>query len=269
MVGCLGHPDRLDRLADRLPLAHQHIDLAQLRHDLLWRVPPLRHRIDPPSFGLTLKADPFFGGRSDGSCIRLRPERSNHVWAYDFVKDRTHDGRKYRMLCVLDEFTRQCLAIQVARRLGSIDVIEMLAELCLDHGVPDHVRSDQGPEFIAMAVREWVAAVGAKTAFIEKASPRENGYVESFNGKLRDELLNAEIFYSLAEARIMIETWRRHYNTVRPHSRAGLPSAGTVRRAVAGRARPVTGRAAGHCTAATEHAVTLTLQLDPFLGAGQ
>jgi putative transposase len=156
--------------------------------------------------------------RGDGSCIRLRPERSNHVWAYDFVEDRTHDGRKYRMLCVLDEFTRQCLAIRVARRLGSIDVIEMLAELCLDHGVPDHVRSDQGPEFIAIAVREWIAAVGAKTAFIEKASPWENGYVESFNGKLRDELLNVEIFYSLAEARIMIEQWRRHYNTVRPHS---------------------------------------------------
>jgi putative transposase len=108
--------------------------------------------------------------------------------------------------------------IRVARRFGSIDVIEMLAELCLDHGVPDLVRSDQGPEFIAIAVREWIAAVGAKTAFIERASPWENGYVENFNGKLRDELLNAEIFYSLAEVRIMIETWRRHYNTVRPHS---------------------------------------------------
>jgi putative transposase len=158
---------------------------------------------------------------ADGSCIRLRPERSNHVWAYDFVEDRTHDGRRYRMLCVLDEFTRKCLAIRVARRLGSIDVIEMLAELCLEQGVPGHVRSDQGPEFIAIAVREWIAAVGAKTAFIEKASPWENGYVESFNGKLRDELLNVEIFYSLAEARIMIEQWRRHYNAVRPHSALG------------------------------------------------
>ena len=111
----------------------------------------------------------------------------NHVWAYDFVEDRTHDGRKYRMLCILDEFTRECLAIRVARRLGSIDVIEMLAELCFERSVPDHVRSDQGPEFIAIAVREWIAAVGAKTAFIEKASSWENGYVESFNGKLRDE----------------------------------------------------------------------------------
>ena len=119
------------------------------------------------------------------------------------------------------DFPRKCLAIRVARRLGSIDVIEMLAELCLEQGVPGHVRSDQGPEFIAIAVREWIAAVGAKTAFIEKASPWENGYVESFNGKLRDELLNVEIFYSLAEARIMIEQWRRHYNTVRPHSALG------------------------------------------------
>jgi transposase InsO family protein len=122
------------------------------------------------------------------------------------------------MLCVLDEFARKCLAIRVARRLGSIDVIEMLADLCLERGVPEHVRWDQGPEFIAIAVREWIAAVGAKTAFIEKASPWENGYVESFNGMLRDELLNGEIFYSLAEARIMIEPWRRHYNTVRPRS---------------------------------------------------
>ena len=168
---------------------------------------------------------------ADGSCVRLRPERPNHVWAYDFVEDRTHDGRKYRMLCVLDEFTRQCLAIRVARRLGAIDVIEMLADLCLECGVPGHVRSDQGPEFIAIAVREWIAAVGARTAFIEKASPWENGYVESFNGKLRDELLNGEIFYSLAEARIMIEQWRCHYNTMRPHSALGYrpPAPSVVR----------------------------------------
>jgi putative transposase len=161
---------------------------------------------------------------ADGSCIRLRPERSNHVWAYDFVEDRTHDGRRYRMLCVLDEFTRKCLAIRVARRLGSIDVIEMLAELCLEQGVPGHVRSDQGPEFIAIAVREWIAAVGAKTAFIEKASPWENGYVESFNGKLRDELLAREQFDTLLEAKVLIERWRREYNTRRPHSSLGYRS---------------------------------------------
>jgi putative transposase len=158
---------------------------------------------------------------SDGSCIRLRAEHANHVWAYDFVEDRTHDGRKFRLLCLVDEFTRECLTIRVARRLGSLDVIETLADLCLERGAPDHIRSDQGPEFIAQTVREWIVAVGAKTAFIERASPWENGYVESFNGKLRDELLNGEIFYSLAEARVMIEQWRRHYNTERPHSALG------------------------------------------------
>jgi len=155
---------------------------------------------------------------NDGSCIRLRPERPNHVWAYDFVEDRTHDGRKYRMLCLLDEFTRECLAIKVARRLNSMDVIEMLAALCLERGVPAFIRSDQGPEFIAVAVRSWIVGVGARTAFIEKGSPWENGYVESFNGKLRDELLNGEIFYTLKEAQVLIEAWRRHYNTIRPHS---------------------------------------------------
>ena len=158
---------------------------------------------------------------NEGSCVRLRPERPNHVWAYDFVEDRTHDGRKYRMLCILDEFTRECLAIRVARRLNSADVIEMLATLCLERGVPAHIRSDQGPEFIAEAVRAWIAGVGAKTAFIERASPWENGYCESLNGKLRDELLNGDIFYTLREAQVLIEAWRRHYNTVRPHSALG------------------------------------------------
>ena len=158
---------------------------------------------------------------ADGSCIRLRPERPNQVWAYDFVEDRTRDTRKFRMLCVVDEFTREALAIRVARRLDSNHVIEVLADLCLVRGVPEHIRSDQGPEFIAAAVKDWIAAVGAKTAYIEKSSPWENGYVESFNGKLRDELLNVEIFNSLREAQILIESWRRHYNTIRPHSALG------------------------------------------------
>jgi putative transposase len=158
---------------------------------------------------------------ADGSCIRLRPERPNQVWAYDFVEDRTRDGRKFRMLCVVDEFTREALAVRVARKLDSHDVIEVLAELCLARGVPEHIRSDQGPEFIAAAVKGWIAAVGAKTAYIEKSSPWENGYVESFNGKLRDELLNVEIFNALQEAQVLIENWRRHYNTVRPHSALG------------------------------------------------
>jgi putative transposase len=158
---------------------------------------------------------------ADGACVRLRPERPNQVWAYDFVEDRTRDGRKLRMLCVIDEFTREALAITVARRLDSNHVIEVLADLCLTRGVPEHVRSDQGPEFIAAGVKGWIAAVGAKTAYIEKGSPWENGYVESFNGKLRDELLDVEIFNSLREAQILIESWRRHYNAVRPHSALG------------------------------------------------
>jgi len=158
---------------------------------------------------------------TDGSCIRLRPERPNHVWAYDFVEDRTHDGRKYRMLNVVDEFTREALAIRIDRRLRSTDVIDTLADLFILRGIPGHIRSDNGSEFIAAAVKDWIAAVGAKTAYIEKGSPWENGYIESFNGKLRDELLNGEIFYSLREAQVVIEQWRRHYNAIRPHSSLG------------------------------------------------
>ncbi len=125
------------------------------------------------------------------------------------------------MLNVIDEFTRECLAIRLDRKLKSTDVIDVLSDLFILRGVPGHVRSDNGPEFIAKAVREWIGAVGAKTAFIEPGSPWENGCCESFNSKLRDELLNGEIFYSLAEARIVADGWRRQYNTVRPHSALG------------------------------------------------
>jgi transposase InsO family protein len=155
---------------------------------------------------------------NDGSCVRLRAERSNHVWSYDFVEDRTHDGRKFRMLCVIDEFTREALAIRVKRRLNSTDVLETLADLMILRGPPAYVRSDNGPEFIAATLREWIAAVGSQTAYIEPGSPWENGYCESFNSKLRDELLNGEIFFSLAEAQVLIESWRRHFNAIRPHS---------------------------------------------------
>jgi len=155
---------------------------------------------------------------NDGSCVMLRPEHPNHVWAYDFVQDRTRDGRKFRMLTVIDEFTRECLAIDVARRLNSQSVLTVLADLMVRCGVPGHIRSDNGPEFAAIAVREWITKVGARTLFIEPGSPWENGYNESFNGKLRDELLNVELFNTLHEAKVLIERWRRHYNTVRPHS---------------------------------------------------
>ena len=158
---------------------------------------------------------------SDGSCIRLRAERPNHVWSYDFVEDRTHEGRKYRMLNVIDEFTHECLAIRINQKLKAVDVIDLLSDLFILHGIPEHIRSDHGPEFIATAVQEWITTAGAKTAYIEAGSPWENGFIESFNARLRDELLNGEIFYSLNEARIVIESWRRHYNTLRPHESLG------------------------------------------------
>ncbi len=158
---------------------------------------------------------------NDGSCIRLRPCWQNHVWAYDFVQARTHDGKAFRMLTVIDEFTRECLAIEVARRLRSDDVLHVLTDLFVQHGPPDHVRSDNGSEFTAKAVRAWLSRLGVKTLYIEPGSPWENGYNESFNGKLGDELLKREIFYSLKEAKILIEQWRHHYNTIRPHSALG------------------------------------------------
>ena len=137
---------------------------------------------------------------------------------YDFVEDRTHDGRKFRMLNLIDEFTHECLAIRVARQLKAVDVIDVLSDLFIRRGIPGHIRSDNGPEFVAKSVQAWIGAVGARTAYIEPGSPWENGYVESFNARLRDELLNGEIFYSLPEAQIIIESWRRHYNTARPHA---------------------------------------------------
>lgn len=142
---------------------------------------------------------------NDGSCVRLRPEHRDHVWAYDFVSARTHDGRPLKMLTLVDEHTRERLAIDVARRITSDDVLERLAWLMATRGVPEHIRNDNGPEFTAKAVRLWLSKVGVKTLFIEPGSPWENGYVDSFNGKLRDELLNGEILYTLREARVLIE----------------------------------------------------------------
>ncbi|AMB43803.1 integrase [Methylobacterium sp. AMS5] len=158
---------------------------------------------------------------NDGSCVRRRPERPDHVWSYDFVEHRTHNGRKFRMLNVIDEFTRECLAIRVSRKLKAHDVIGVLSDLFSLRGVPGHIRSDNGPEFIAKAVQDWIAAVGSQTASIEPGSPWENGYCESFNAKLRDELLNGEVFHTLKEASVVIEQWRTHYNSIRPHSSLG------------------------------------------------
>jgi len=137
------------------------------------------------------------------------------------VADRTHDGRAIKILTVIDEYSRESLAIVVARRINSDDVLHCLTDLFVKHGPPEHIRSDNGPEFTAKAVRRWLGRIGVKTLFIEPGSPWENGYNESFNGKLRDEVLNREIFYNLREAQVIIERWRQEYNTFRPHSSLG------------------------------------------------
>jgi putative transposase len=158
---------------------------------------------------------------NDGSCVRHRPQWRNHVWSYDFVHARTRDGRAVRMLTILDEFSRECLAIDTARQLRSQDVLDRLTDLFARRGSPRYIRSDNGSEFTAKAVRQWLGRLQVGTLYIEPGSPWENGYIESFNGKLRDELLNGEIFDTLLEAKVLIERWRVDYNTHRPHSALG------------------------------------------------
>jgi len=158
---------------------------------------------------------------NDDSCVRLRPERPNHLWSWDFVFDRTDDGRPIKLMVVIDEYTRQCLAIHVARRIRARDATDVFADLMEIHGVPEHIRSDTGPEMVAKNLRRWLARLGTKTIYITPASPWENGYCESFNGKLRDELLNGELFYTLREAQVPIKQSRVYYNTIRPHSSLG------------------------------------------------
>ena len=158
---------------------------------------------------------------NDGSCVRLRPEHKDHVWSYDFIAARTRDGRPIRMLTLMDEYTRECLSIDVARRFKSDDVLARLTELFIRRGIPGHIRSDNGPEFTAKAVRGWLGRLEVGTLYIEPGSPWENGYIESFNGKLRDELLNGEIFDTLLEAKVLLERWRQDYNQRRPHSSLG------------------------------------------------
>ena len=158
---------------------------------------------------------------NDGSCVRLRPQYKDHVWSYDFVTTKTTDGRAFRILNIMDEYTRECLCILVNRHITADDVIEVLSTLFITRGIPEHIRSDNGPELTAKALRQWLTDLGVRTLFIEPGSPWENGYIESFNGKLRDELLNREIFTTLLEARVLIENWRREYNEIRPHSSLG------------------------------------------------
>lgn len=168
---------------------------------------------------------------ADGSCVRLRPEYPNHVWSYDFVEDCTHDGRKIRVFNVIDEFTKEPLAMDVRRKFNWQGVKEVLSELFITRGCPKHVRSDNGPEFIAKHLRKWFKDLEVGPLYIEPGSPWENGYCESFNGKFRNELLNGEIFYTLLEAKVMVEKWRKHFITKRPHSSLGYrpPVPETVR----------------------------------------
>jgi putative transposase len=224
-----GREDEERLTADIIELARQYgrygyRKIAELLRNAGWVVNDKRVERIWRREGLKVPAKQPKRGRlwlADGSCVRLRAERPNHVWSYDFVEDRTHEGRKYRMLNIVDEFSHECLAIRIDRKLNSTAVIDVLSDLFILRGVPVYIRSDNGPEFVAKAVQDWIRAVGSKTAYITPGSPWENGFIESFNARLRDELLDGEIFYSLKEVRVVVESWRRHYNTKRPHGSLG------------------------------------------------
>lgn len=160
-------------------------------------------------------------GSSENSCTVKKAEHINHVWTYDFMSDQTEDGRKLKFLTVLDEFTRESLTIEVGRSIKAKDVIAVLEYLFLVRGIPGFIRSDNGPEFIADAIKKWLGEKNVQTLYIEPGSPWENGYIESFNGKFRDEVLNMEIFHSVKEAKVIAESWRLEYNNHRPHSSLG------------------------------------------------
>ncbi len=160
-------------------------------------------------------------GCSENSCCVKKAEHINHVWTYDFISDQTEDGRGLKLLTVLDEFTRESLAIEVGRSIKAKDVISVLEYLFMVRGVTGFIRSDNGPEFIADAIKKWLKKKHIETLYIAPGSPWENGYIESFNGKLRDEVLNREVFYSVNEAKVIVQSWRLEYNNHRPHSGLG------------------------------------------------
>ena len=174
-------------------------------------------------------------GHSGNGCVRHRAEHINHVWCYDFVSDQTVDGRTVKFLTIEDEYTRECLAIEVERSITSTEVIETLRYVFEVRGAPEHIRSDNGPEFIAKALRTWLAESGVKTLYIEPGAPWQNGFNESFNGKLRDELLNGELFTSLTEAKLVTEDYRLEYNHRRPHSSLGYETPAAFAVTVSGR----------------------------------
>ncbi|MFC2167193.1 IS3 family transposase [Acidobacteriota bacterium] len=223
-------PEDEDRLVEHIiALAGQYGRYGYRRITALlqnegWRVNHKRVERIWRQEGLKVPSKQPIRGRlwlTDGSCIRLRPTKRNHVWSYDMAMIRTTDGRALRILVIIDEFTRECLSMYAARRIRHNEVLDQLYELFLKRGIPEHIRSDNAPEFTAKAVRKWLANLGVKTLYIEPGSPWENGYVESFIGKFRDELLNGEIFDTLLEARVLIELWRREFNRYRPHSSLG------------------------------------------------
>jgi len=223
-------PDKDRALTDRMvKLSGRHPRYGYRRiHDLLrregWRVNRKRVQRLWREAGLRVPVRQRKRrrlGSSENGALRMSAEYKNHVWSYDFTMDATEDGRRLKMMPVVDEFTRECHMIEVERSITAEDVITTLDYLFRVHGEPEFIRSDNGPEFIATAVKEWLKAAGVGTLYIEPGSPWENAYVESFNGRLEDELLGREIFTSLVEARVLVEEWRVHYNHERPHSSLG------------------------------------------------
>lgn len=158
---------------------------------------------------------------NDGSCIRLRPEYRNHVWSYDFIEDKTYEGKKIRFLNIIDEHTKECLTTIPRRSWRNVDIIETLSGLMVTRGCPVYLRSDNGSEFTAKKLRQWLSEIGVITAYIEPGSPWENGYCESFNARMRDEFLNGELFGNMYEAQVLTKRWVEYYNRIRPHSSLG------------------------------------------------
>lgn len=206
---CWGSPQVHEALRRRGHLVnHKRVERLWQEHGM--QVPKKRHKRKRLSLG-----------GSENSCVRKRPEHPNHIWSYDFVTDSTERGRQLRMLCVLDEFTRESLAIEVRRSFTALQVRDVLGYLFAVRGAPEHIRSDNGPEFVANSVRRWLDRACVKTLFVAKSSPWENGYIESFNSRFRQELLDRELFLGLEDARWCVDRWRLDYNHYRPHSSLG------------------------------------------------
>jgi len=206
---CFGSPQVYEALRRRgREVNHKRVERLWREHGM--QVPKKRHKRRRLSLG-----------GSENSCVRKRPERPNHIWSYDFVTDSTERGRQLRMLCVLDEFTRESLAIEVQRSFTARQVLDVLGYLFAVRGAPEHIRSDNGPEFVARSVRRWLDRANVGTLYVAKSSPWENGYIESFNSRFRQELLDRELFLGLEDARWCVDRWRLDYNHHRPHSSLG------------------------------------------------